>query len=181
MSASTCSPSRGSASNTSSSSALLSIDSPAWIRFSTRARFRPSSCAASGLSQKPGADMSRSISPSDLRAEATSKVTPDRGDSVFQFGDPVGGVFSHVVFLKIKFEVRGANEERRTESSSFLLRTSNLELLPCCDRNERRDARHPSEPVPESYIRRHRMSRLEIGVDDPLAVHGQLLHHAAAG
>src|SRR5258705_1566 len=87
----------------------ISVDHP---RRSKNPRYiRNSISAHSGLSQKPGADMSRSISPSDLRAEATSKVTPDRGDSVFQFGDPVGGVFSHDVFLKIKFEVRGANEE----------------------------------------------------------------------
>src|SRR5436190_6798462 len=52
--------------------------------------------------------------------------------------------------------------------------------LPTYHRNHRGGTRHPREPVAESYIRRHRMSRLEIGVDDPLPVHGQLLDHAAA-
>ena len=75
--------------------------SPAWMRFSTRARLRPSSCAAYGLSQKPGADMSRSISPSDFRAEARSKVAPNAGEAFFEIGDLREGVFFHGFFLVI--------------------------------------------------------------------------------
>jgi len=49
--------------------------------------------------------MSRSISPSDLRAEATSKVTPDRCQAVFDFGDFGEGVFFHAISLSSEFRI----------------------------------------------------------------------------
>src|SRR5216684_8621761 len=101
-SSSTASPSRCSSRSTSSSSAFVVSDSPVAMRRSTRARFRPSSCAASGLSQKPGADISSSISFSARRAASGSKIAPDRGEAVFEVGDLLEGFFFHGASLSTR-------------------------------------------------------------------------------
>src|SRR5438067_7824358 len=73
------------------------------MRFSTRERLRPTSCAFSGSFQKPGADISRSISSSDFLAEARSKIAPDRGETVFERGDSLKSFVFHL-FLECRMQ-----------------------------------------------------------------------------
>src|SRR2546428_12728713 len=65
------------------------------MRFSNRDRLRPTSCAFSGLPQKPETDISRSISSSALRAASRSKIAPDRAEPVAKIVDAGERVFSH--------------------------------------------------------------------------------------
>lgn len=60
-----------------------------------RERLRPTSCAACGLSQNPGAEICFSISCSELRAESRSKIAPDALESVFDFRDLCECFFFH--------------------------------------------------------------------------------------
>src|SRR5437763_13695379 len=82
----------------------------------------------------------------------------------------------------MKFEVRGAHEESRRSRRYFFILPSHLELRTSWSHysDDTDSTSNPPKPVPESYIRRHRMSRLEVGIDDPLPVHAQLRDHAAA-
>ena len=111
ISASTSSPSRCSSSSTSSSSDLVLSDSPAATRFSMRERLRPTSCAACGLSQNPGAEICRSISCNDLRAESRSKIAPYAQEPVLQFGNLSDCLFSHDAEPK---QQRSRKQSRRT-------------------------------------------------------------------
>jgi hypothetical protein len=65
------------------------------MRFSTRERLRPTSCAFSGSSQNPGTDISRSISSSALRAASRSKIAPDAAEPVAKIVDAGERVVSH--------------------------------------------------------------------------------------
>ena len=65
-----------------------------------RERLRPTSCAACGLSQNPGAEICFSISCSDLRAESRSKIAPNRREPVFNFGDFCQCFFFHISYFK---------------------------------------------------------------------------------
>src|SRR5438132_12050683 len=62
-------------------------------------------------------------------------------------------------------------------------RDSSLSPHPSWSRNsdDYSETRTPRKPIPKSYIRGRRMSRLERGVDRPLAIHRKLLHDAAGG
>src|ERR1043165_5195223 len=178
ISSSTCSPSRWSSSSASRSSDLAWIDSPAAMRFSTRERLRPTSCAFSGSFQKPGADISRSISSKDFFAEARSKIAPDRGEAVFEDGDFLKSVVFH---RPQKLRTQNANAEFRkrilTASrpfSSFCIRILRSKF-PRPDGDEHQCDRDPRNPIPIPHICRHRRPRLEPRVYRPLPVHRQLL------
>src|ERR1041385_6896135 len=177
ISSSTCSPSRWSSSSASRSSDLAWIDSPAAMRFSTRERLRPTSCAFSGSFQKPGADISRSISSRDFFAEARSKIAPDRGEAVFEDGDFLEGVFFH----RCNFEFRISNSESRTKHH-FLILHSKFEIRNSSslqDRDHTQRNSKPRKPIPIPHICRHRRPRLKPRIYRPLPVHRQLLHDPA--
>src|ERR1051326_2688385 len=173
MSASTLSPSFFSSSRTSSSSHFESIEPPEAMRFSTRARLRPTFCAFSGSSQKPGADISRSISSSDLRAEATSKIAPDGAQSGAEVVDACGRVVSHMSECKMQ------NAKCKIASGSFCI----LHFEFCIRRqanDNRRDSK-PRKPVSVSHIRRPGVSRRKLRQQNPFVPHRYFMHHPAGG
>src|SRR5947199_6014110 len=135
------------------------------MRFSTRERFRPTSCAFSGSFQKPGADISRSISSSDFLAEARSKIAPDGGEAVLEGGDFLEGVVVHGLFDN--FEFRISNSELRSKlklQTSFSILNSLFEIRNSSSPHHPDHTQHhshPRKPISPSHICRHRPPRLK--------------------
>ena len=124
-----------------------------------------------GLSQKPGADISRSISSSALRAEARSKIAPDEGQSAAELVD-----FFEVSSFMVSLGVRCMSSKRdrrlhrlRIDSDAHL-RRSPISTTP--------HAIHANQSPNRTYGVM-RCPRLELRVDDAVAAHRDRLEHAA--
>src|ERR1043166_8836449 len=167
MSVSTLSPSFFSSWSTPSSSHFESIDWPEEMRFSTRARLRPTFCAFSWSSQKPGADISRSISSSDLRAEATSKIAPDGAEPDTEVVDAGGCVVSHISQCKMQ------NAKCKIASGSFCI--LNFEFCICRQADDNCDDSEIRKPISKPHIRRHGLLRRELRQQNPFVPHRYFL------